>query len=705
MDVCAAPKLLDLKVERARLTADDARREADEAMRSTRSAVDVAVASSAVSTMIAAKLAGLPQRLADVVGDEHEEARVHYLLSDAVNQVLSEIGASAATAASALPELGAAFRRGARPRDLLTVAQHADRTRWITSGTNAPGQWRTDRTPYLRDIMDDLSEHSPVRTVAFIKSAGVGSTEAMFNWINYVMAHLGNRDLLVVVPTIELRDRSFNPRLAKMIAENPQLSALVSRASRSSTNRQDILEYGAHARLLRAGANSADSLRSDHLPYVICDEIDAYPWDVGREGSPLDLIANRQRTFGVRAKTFLISTPTNEHESHIDAAWRRSDRRRYHVPCPHCGAYQVLVREQLMYRCETEADAASEHKTVVDAWYLCIACGAELREGDKPRLLAAGVWIPERPHVKSIRGYHLNALYSPVGLGISWREFAQKWVDAQNDTAKLRAFINTSLGEVWTEKGQGADPTQLMARVESWSPQDVLSRVRPLRLVAGVDVQKDRLEATLIAFSTGEEAWVIDHLIIEGETSSGDAWEELASALAEYGVHSALIDSGYNTSFVLDFCDRHKWARPSKGMAGSGRPLIEDERKRRQRLRAQRKRSHQIYLLGVDQGKALLYARLRLAEPGPGYIHFPAAEAFDDEYFRQLAAEELRTRVRNGRAFSEWVAVRPRNEALDCFILALAAHRLAGELKPDEAPLAAGRQGHFGKVSLAGWAR
>ena len=42
----------------------------------------------------------------------------------------------------------------------------------------------------LRDIMDDLSEHSPVRKVVFIKSSGVGGTEAMYNWLGYVMHRL-----------------------------------------------------------------------------------------------------------------------------------------------------------------------------------------------------------------------------------------------------------------------------------------------------------------------------------------------------------------------------------------------------------------------------------------------------------------------------------------------------------------------------------
>ena len=96
-----------------------------------------------------------------------------------------------------------------------------------------------------------------------------------------------------------------------------------------------------------------------------------------------------------------------------------------------------------------------------------------------------------------------------------------------------------------------------------------------------------------------------------------------------------------------------------------------------QRLRARRKRARPSEPIGVDQAKTLLYGRLQLTQPGPGYIHFPKEAAFDDEYFAQLAAERLVTKVRGTRPFKEWVQLRPRNEALDCLVYALAAARLA----------------------------
>ena len=41
-----------------------------------------------------------------------------------------------------------------------------------------PGQYRTARMPYLREIMDALSPRHPAQRISFMKAAQVGATEA-----------------------------------------------------------------------------------------------------------------------------------------------------------------------------------------------------------------------------------------------------------------------------------------------------------------------------------------------------------------------------------------------------------------------------------------------------------------------------------------------------------------------------------------------
>jgi hypothetical protein len=81
-----------------------------------------------------------------------------------------------------------AWRDGLIPDPALTVSEWADRHRVLSSRDSAePGRYRTDRTPYMREIMDALSPTHPPRRVVFMKSAQVGATTAGSNFIGYVI--------------------------------------------------------------------------------------------------------------------------------------------------------------------------------------------------------------------------------------------------------------------------------------------------------------------------------------------------------------------------------------------------------------------------------------------------------------------------------------------------------------------------------------
>ena len=666
-----AKNLSDLQSEREQLNAAEAKNAYEQAFNNTCEKAALIQAAAATRALLLKFMDELPALLLDAAGMEFNETKLHYRLSDTAHNALNLFNQQVENASIDLPMFGECFKRGCKPRELMTVSKWADKHRWIDSGTNAPGQWKTSRTPYLREIMDSLSEHSPVRTVVYMKSSGVGGTECMYNWIGYTMHHLQNKDMLVVNPTLELRDRSFNSRLSKMLTETEVLNELVNKSSRNKSNRSDLLEYGGMSRLIKAGANSPDSLRSDHLPYVICDEVDAFPWDVGGEGDPMTLVGNRQRTF-TRAKTFLISTPTGENNSRIAQEYSRSDMRRYFVHCPHCNEAQILEKGDRETPWGLKWRRSLANPAVVDtAWYLCKHCACIIEEGYKTQMLNEGIWIPEKPEVQLIRGYHSNALYAAVGLGLGWQQIAEKWLSCQNDTSELKAFINTYMGEVFKEDGTDIQNISLISRLEEYKNPPILA------ITAFVDVQKDRLEATIDGWGLNEECWTLDHIIIPGDTAQQEVWDDMHEALVDSKVEFCGVDSGYQTSMVYAFCEKRKWTVATKGVSGMGRPLIEDERKRRQRLRVKRKKGVSVEPIGVDQGKALVYSRIKLQKAGAGYIHFPQTAAFDEEYFAQLAAERLVTKMRGTRPIQEWVQLRPRNEALDCKVGSLAAFRLA----------------------------
>ena len=87
-----------------------------------------------------------------------------------------------------------------------------------------------------------------------------------------------------------------------------------------------------------------------------------------------------------------------------------------------------------------------------------------------------------------------------------------------------------------------------------------------------------------------------------------------------------------------------------------------------------------LFIIGADTGKEIVYGRLQIPDPGPGYCHFPMH--YDEDYFDQLTAEQCITRFTKGVARRVWELKKgkKRNEALDLFYGNFAAMKI---LNPD----------------------
>src|ERR1044071_10323686 len=116
----------------------------------------------------------------------------------------------------ALPFLSGLSQRGAAGYRALSQRASAE-----------PGPWRTDRTPYLREIMDCLSPSSPIERTVFMKGAQIGGTECGNNWICYVI-HQAPGPMMAVQPTVEMAKRNSKQRIDPLIEESDVLRGLVS---------------------------------------------------------------------------------------------------------------------------------------------------------------------------------------------------------------------------------------------------------------------------------------------------------------------------------------------------------------------------------------------------------------------------------------------------------------------------------------------
>jgi phage terminase large subunit GpA-like protein len=593
-------------------------------------------------------------------------------------------------------EILRAWAAGLTPDPDLTVSEWADRHRMLSGRASAePGRYRTARTPYMREIMDALSPASPHQRVVFMKAAQVGATEAGNCFIGFVMHHAPG-PMLAVQPTVELAKRNSRQRIDPLIEESPELRERVKPArSRDAGNTMLSKEF-AGGILIMTGANSAVGLRSTPARYIFLYEVDAYPASADEEGDPVSLAEARSLTFAHRRKVFLVSTPTIRGLSRIEREFEASDQRRYHVPCPHCGHVQWLKFERLRWD-KGQPDTADYH---------CEGCDAPIAEHHKTAMLAAGEWrATAEPEDPGTVGYHLSALYSPVGW-LGWARIARAHEAAWGSDEAMRAFRNTVLGETWMETGEAPDWQRLAERRETWAPGTVPEK--GLFLTAGADVQKDRIEVDVWAWGRGLESWLVDHIVIEGGPGDPDCWKTLTDLLGrtwahESGQHLTIarfaIDSGFETSAVYAWARQVGFAQvaPVKGLEGFNRaspvtgPTYVDATVGGKRLR----RGARLWSVATSTFKAETYRFLRQDRPTPeeiaagasfppGTVHLPSWA--DTEWLKQLTAEQLVT-VKSRRGFSrlEWQKLRERNEALDCRVYARAAAWIAGADRWSEA--------------------
>jgi phage terminase large subunit GpA-like protein len=544
----------------------------------------------------------------------------------------------------------------------ITVSQWADDNRRLSSESAAErGEWRTDRAPYQRAIMDALSPSHPCEQVVLMSGAQLGKTSILENFIGYII-DLDPGPVLLVQPREADCEAFSKDRLAPMLRDCGTLRGKVADARSRDSNNTILHKKFTGGSITMSAASSPAGLAMRSIRYCLLDEVDRYPASAGTEGDPVNLAITRTANFWNR-KIVLCSTPTVKGASRIEAAWLESNQQMYWVPCPHCGTHEVLRWANVEWP-EGDPDKAQ---------YRCEHCGQMIGEHQKSWMLKHGEWRAARPD-SAIAGFWINSLYSPWR---KWRDLARKFLSDQKSPETLREFVNTVLAEPWDDEAQTTvDISELLARREHYrAPVPAGAAV----LTCGVDVQADRLELELVGWGRGEESWSIEYRVIPGDPTGAAVWAELDAYLQRQWHHengtvrpvaACCIDSGYESQAVYDFC-RTRYHRRIFAVKGQGGPHpVWPKIPTAKNIRGERP-----WMVGTDSAKATIMGRLRNAQPGtPGHSHFPADR--QQPYFEQLLGEALVTTYSKGQPIREW---RPkkgvRHEALDAKVYAYAALR------------------------------
>lgn len=539
------------------------------------------------------------------------------------------------------------------------------------------GRFSFDQAPWQREVLDQIDDPEVSEIVCVWASQTTGKTETVNNIIGSKI-HLDPCPMLLIQPTLPMGDIWSKDRLAPMLRDTGVLRGKVKDARSKDPNGENTILHkkfpGGHLSI--AGANSAASLASRPIRLVFFDEVDRYPFSAGDEGDPVAIAEKRTEGFPDSCY-FKISTPKLISTSQILKAFGSSDKRYWFCPCPKCNHWQTLKwgdpAKRSTYLIWNGDDP-------VTARYKCEKCGVLLDDDQRQAMVRAGEWRPTAPFRGGVRGYHLNGLYClfapkkphPNRLAQAVANFLKH----EETREKKQVWINTFLAEGYEDAAETPPPAErLLERCEDY-PVDHLPCGVLILTVSG-DVQADRVECEIDGWGIGEERWKIKRGVFFGDPEQEFVWEKVE----EFCAQSFKLATGQIIYPCFGLFDRrHKgkavdaWTRKNiarsffscQGGKLESLPVAGNARKHGVT-------EAYVITVGTFEAKRVIYARLNITKPGPGYTHFPNDQGYDLEYFNSLLSERLVTEYTWRGPKRYWKKVQDRNEGLDLAVYNLAA--------------------------------
>lgn len=581
-----------------------------------------------------------------------------------------------------LPNGAVALYRGmaaaSRPVEDLTISEHADRYRVVSpeSGSPWPGEFRTDRVPYLREPQDCLHPDHPARRVTARWAAQLGKSTAIENWFCFIVDQSPG-SMMIVLPTLEEATKFNRVKLQPTIEASKRIAHKVlpvsSRDEQGSTT--SFKRYaGGFCQIVNAG--SSKGLQMVSIKYLAMDEVTGYPKDVDGRGSPRDQARARQKMYGDLAKEWQGSTPGVAGECAISDDFEAGDQRYYYLPCPHCQTYQALAFDMM---CGPDPERA------LPVHMRCLACDGVVLDGHKHEMMGRGHWIARRvpdgtetvplaipasdigtwlcpPCEGRCRNwqpsYHLWAAYAPRE---KWSEIWQRWLDAEGDTTKLRTFCQQDLAEPYDPAGVTVDWEKIVeAAREHLLPARVIPSWAAL-LVSAADVQGYGIKWAVYALGPRNQYQLIDREIFEGSPDQDDEpWINLSDAQArtyptengmrEKGIDVHGVDSGWSTDRVYRYCvgRANVYAldgREPIGLPWLGTPVKKDVKDHHKRRVIAKVLLYPVGLYDVKTAVTAAMANLVQGRPENGQwprntLHMPS-DLCDEEFAKELTGEKL----------------------------------------------------------------
>lgn len=601
------------------------------------------------------------------------------------------------------------------PPEKIDVAAFALANRHLNNrGGGFVGKWDHDEAPFLVGPMEALT--STALTTCVVGPARCGKTTIGQNWI-YQSVAVDQADFLVYAQTDDALESYVKREIEPMIDLHPIMRDRLGLKPKDRSLHFKKFE-GMWVEFL---ASTYNNLIGKSASRIIITELDACP--VYEQGDTYSLGTIRRETFGQESMVLVESHPDraagrdpSKWTDGIMKIYRDSDRRTWWWPCPHCNAYSSPTpgaeRQMIL---DWPQDAPLDEIAQAAA-LVCPSCGSLIEDKWRRSMNIDGLWVAQGQQIdlegnvsgaaiqSETAGFWITGLMSPFligGIGAMARDYAkaERHFKETADDSDLKAVTVKRFGFPYQSpnSARNIDGEVLANRAEPDLKMGVVPKGARF-LTMSVDVQSNRFERLTRAWGVAGESWVIDYQKIPADTAQSPTdWDNMVRGLTDTvypladgsGRGMKVLAAGYDSGgedgvtlqaygawqrarrarrikFAGEIDGRHAYTvMPLKGMSTANAAMLAVRYPDSQRKDRNAGANGEVPLgaFNPNRFKDNVSIELAVANPGPLYVHFPAAlksPAPPHQWFDQLGAEE---RSDDGRWKKK--AGGGRNEALD----------------------------------------
>lgn len=355
----------------------------------------------------------------------------------------------------------------------LPPSEWAENNLILGSESKFSGMFSYNRSPYTKEVVDNMRPNSGVELSAVMKCSQSGFTQSVA--IPCMVYHVAESpaNVMFLSSSDKMVQNTIRGRF-DTIMESSGLSNLLKTSSVKKANQRtgdtDFKKEYTGGTMINA-TYSASNLRFHSVEVVIADEYDDAPKTDKKEGNIFDLVKARTKSYADTRRLCFISSPTVKGISNIEHVYEMGDKRQWNWECPHCKKYIPIL-----WKVEKPDGTFAGIKWTLDenfkliedsVHYECQLCTGKIEYKNKYSLNLTGKWVPTcEPENPRYRSYQFNALCNPPGFE-SWADLVSQFLKAcppnngSIDTDALKVFTNTQLGELWEERGKSPRSSDL----------------------------------------------------------------------------------------------------------------------------------------------------------------------------------------------------------------------------------------------------